>query len=854
MKKTHLNYLKTLVIFVSLMTATGFAQNAPAAPAANALPLPSPDWKIIHTAYPTEDLVVAGLNVLDFGAKADGQTDCTAAFQAALNRMGEAGGGTVFAPAGRYVFTTNLYIPVSVTLRGEWQAPTADDWTTKGTVLMPLAGRNSEDGPPFIMVDYCGGVKDLTIWYPEQSSVSPIPYPFCLEQKGGDNATFENLTLVNPYQGIRIGPGANELHYVHNVYGTPLRTGIWYDTTTDIGRLENVRFSPEYWRKSGLPGTAPEGSDSLTRWIKANGVAFHMLRSDWEYVANVEAEGYYRGFLMTQGAKGVANAQFYRLTLRNCTVAMEVEEVNAFGMTFTQCLFDGIETGVLLSERFKSAILFSECTLNGKDALVSSGTGNVLIETCLIERGNILLNGGTCSLVDLTLRDPDARIEVQDYVLGVAVAGNDYDALDHAINNHGAPDLIKTSENKITLSPVPVYPERTRRTYKPARAGLEVLHPGAENDAVNIQQAMDRMAEAGGGIVLLTAGDYLIRKPLNVPTGVELRGIHDVPHHTMGGGSILHIYPSKNDPAVTLQASCGLRGLSFNYPEQVLPNPNPYPFLLQGRGSDLYIINVNASNPYEFLDLRTHPCDNHFVDYLSGSPIKTGIAIGGKSKNGLVQNMQFNPHYARRLPRETRMFKDPGTIIWEYQKENLDALVVGDCYNQFLYQNFVFGSLYGIHFTKERGDGAINCISHGHGTDGSKVSAFFEHGNGTITLINNELVAMSSRDKTAIKMDPDFTDKTLLINTMVWGSPELLAEIEGGTLILQNLHANHHGKGIHIGEGELMAVNLNFAERRTHLKMTAQKSKASFSGVITTGPFEAETRKGRLKTDLMISR
>jgi hypothetical protein len=186
------------------------------------------------------------------------------------------------------------------------------------------------------------------------------------------------------------------------------------------------------------------------------------------------------------------------------------------------------------------------------------------------------------------------------------------------------------------------------------------------------------------------------------------------------------------------------------------------------------------------MDLMTHRCDNHFIDYLSGSPTKTGIAIGGKSENGVVQNMQLNPHYARRLPRGNKLFQDPGNKIWEYQKENLDALVIGDSVNQFLYQNFVFGSLYGIRFTKDSGSGAINCISHGHGTDGSKVGVFFDHGDGPITMVNSELVAMSSQNKTAIKIGPDFSNKATLINTLVWGHPDLLAAIDNGTLILQN--------------------------------------------------------------------
>ena len=80
----------------------------------------SPQWKIIKTKYPTADTVVAGFNVLDFGALGDGKSDCTGAFQQAMDAMSNAGGGTVFVPEGRYVIKGTLEIPTSVTLRGEW--------------------------------------------------------------------------------------------------------------------------------------------------------------------------------------------------------------------------------------------------------------------------------------------------------------------------------------------------------------------------------------------------------------------------------------------------------------------------------------------------------------------------------------------------------------------------------------------------------------------------------------------------------------------------------------------------------------------------------------------------------------
>ena len=814
-----------------------------------------PEWQIVKTKYPTADVVVAGYNVVDFGAKGDGRKDCTAAFQKALNRMKEAGGGTVFVPEGKYAFTGSLKIPPSVTLRGEWRQPTADDPAVRGTVLMPFGGRGKADGEPFISVDYCGGLKDLNIWYPAQSPTRPEPYPWTLIQKGGDNATFENLTLVNPWQGLRIGPGGNELHLVRNVYGTPLKTGIQYDSTTDIGRLETIDFSPRWWCGSSLP-KAPR----RLAWPRRYGTAIHMLRSDWEYVANVNIEGYAQGYRISQGVRGAANAQFYHLIIRNCGTAMEVEKTNPFGMVFTECCFVGTDHGVLLSESFDSAVLFSTCIFGGKNAILCRGKGNVLLDKCRVQHGNLTLEQGAHSILGTTLKDRSSRIKIEDGVTGTLLAGNTYPSPLPVVRNNAGAAILQTSDAVLPLNPIPDYPRDFVGTFVPPRIHLEPVSASGNDDTAAIQHALDEQERKGGGIVFLPGGDYRIRGHLRIPTGVALRGIHDVPHHTMGGGSVLHIYPPDSEPTIVMESGSCLRGLGFNYPEQDITDLKDYPFLIQGRGSDLGIIHINAANPYRFIDFMTHRCDNHFIDYASGSPLLIGIAVGGGSKNGVVRNLQFNPHYWGRRPRRNPFYDNgpdsgvrhgTGRQLWEYQKENMDALMVGHSTNEFLYQNFVYGSLYGIHFIQQNGEGAVNCISHGHGTDGSKVGCYFEYGHGVITMINTELVAMSSHNKTAIKLSEGFDSEATLINTMVWGNPDLLAEVGNGTLTLQNLHANHHGKGLRLSAGTLKAFNLSFNQPGSHLS-TAESTDAQMTGFITKGPFR--NLSGSVAPKLIIER
>jgi hypothetical protein len=815
----------------------------------------APEWRIVKTKYPTADVVVAGYNVLDFGAKGDGKTDCTRAFQTALNRMKEAGGGTVFVPEGNYLFKGSLNIPPSVTLRGDWREPTREHPAVRGTVLMPTAGQGNAEGEPFITVDYCAGIRNLNIWYPEQSLKNPTPYPWCLIQKTADNATFENLTLVNPYQGIRIGPDFNELHLVRNIYGTPLKVGIQYDSTTDIGRLEKIRFSPFWWAESRL-----NKSPTRVDWLLRNGTAIHMLRSDWEYVADVKIDGYAHGYLISEGVRGAANAQFYDLTITNCTTAMEVEKTNPYGMVFTKCSFDGIKHGVLLDRKFDSAVLFSESTFSGKEAIRCEGSGNVLLDQCRIARGRVSLESGAHSILGTQFSSKATRLYAEENISGLMLGGSKFANKLSPIKGSADEEQIQISDTSPALNSVPDYPQAAARTNAPARAALDLLTPSGADDTDAIQKALDLRGRRGGGIVFLAGGDYRLAGRLNVPTGVELRGIYDVPHHTMGGSSVLHVYPNDDEPTLTLQAGSGLRGLSFHYPEQNIEDIKKYPFLIQGRGSDIHIINVNASMPYQFIDLMTHRCDRHFIDYASGGPLLTGIAVGGGSTDGIVQNVQFNPHYCSRVPRRNPLYsnspdggvsRDTGKLLWETQKETLDALVVGHTVNQFLYQNFVFGSLYGIHFTEQNGKGAINCISHGHGTDGSKVGCYFEYGHGEIWMINNELVAMSSRNKTAIQLSKGFDSEATLINTMVWGSPDLLADIGNGTLTLQNLHANRHGSGLKLSSGSLKAYNLSFNQSGNHLS-TSDDAEAHLTGFITKGEFQS--LEGKRQPSLLIER
>ena len=102
-------------------------------------------------AAPMTQAAAPQLNVRDFGAKGDGVTDDTAAFQKALDAAATAGGGVVLAPRGNYLFAGALRVPAAVTLRGIWESVPAHNGLRDRGLPKP-----TDDGTTFVVT---GGAR-----------------------------------------------------------------------------------------------------------------------------------------------------------------------------------------------------------------------------------------------------------------------------------------------------------------------------------------------------------------------------------------------------------------------------------------------------------------------------------------------------------------------------------------------------------------------------------------------------------------------------------------------------------------------------------------------------------------------
>jgi hypothetical protein len=317
------------------------------------------------------------VNVRDYGALGDGQADDTAAFDKAMAVVAPKG-GTVSVPVGNYLIKTHLVVPPKVTLEGIWKVPTA--WTqNEGSTLLAVEGEGKESGPAFITLGPNSTIKGLTVFYPNQKKDKIAPYPWCVQGAGGDNSSVVDCLLVNPYQGVDFGTHPCGRHYVRNLYGQPLRRGLFVDQCYDIGRIENVHFWP-FW--------SWDGNEYMKKWLWENGEAFIFARTDWEYVHNTFCFGYRVGYRFTASATGAMNGNLVGIGADATVISVLVEQTQPPGLLITNgefVSFGGDQpTEVVVGPKHVGVVQFQNCAFWGPANQIAKieGKGYVSFNNC----------------------------------------------------------------------------------------------------------------------------------------------------------------------------------------------------------------------------------------------------------------------------------------------------------------------------------------------------------------------------------------------------------------------------------------------------------------------------------------
>lgn len=375
----------------------------------------------------------ADRSAADFGVRADGTTDDGPAIQKALDEVAKSGGGRVSLNGASYRLDTPITIPSGVSLSGTWDGP---HFPPQGTVILATAGRGEPDGTPLISLQPNATLRGVTVFYPNQKleKGSVIPYPWTIQGRG-TNGNVIDVTLVNPVKGIDFGTHPNELHYIRNVFGCPLQKGVFLDQTTDIGRVENVHFNPNFWARSGYPNAPTH--ELLIPFLGENCTAFEIGRSDWEFITNTFSFGCKVGYRFFESKAGPCNGNFTGIAADWARTAVLVEQTQPPGLLITNGQFVGSpesEAVVEIAASHTGVVQFTNSSFWGPHKRIASvrGTGRSAFQMCNFVQWDasnagvpaIEAEGGSLDISHSAFLKPGPQILLGEDLEAVTIMGN----------------------------------------------------------------------------------------------------------------------------------------------------------------------------------------------------------------------------------------------------------------------------------------------------------------------------------------------------------------------------------------------------------------------------------------------
>ncbi len=670
--------------------------------------------------------------------------------QTALNDVREKGGGTVFLALGDYTVTKPITVPVGVTLRGD--PARRSERVRQSTVLRIRGGHGDENGPAAFTVNPGAGLVGLVFFYPDQTLTNPTPYPWTVRSAAHPPVANDNQTVL-------------DCTFVNSWQGIQIGPD-WNELHT----IRNVRLCA---LKTGL------SIDSTTDIGRITDV--FISPTVWTLFSLGDTGGpqlpELREWLLTHETTGVDFGRSDWEFVRGLTVVFY-----RTGVRFRKGR-QGLTNGVIAKSSFLS------CGV-GLDLVALNGVGLAVYDSTFSSERSVLFEPGFDSIAQF---------------YGCKFAKDPVPPSKHALVRDV---LIPRRDWKRPAFPRPA----SKALYDVATFGAS---PDLDDNAPAFQKALD--AAKKGGTVYVPAGRYRFRGNLVVPAGVELRGCSAVPHHTCSGGSVLMPLHGRNEekgtPFISLGAQAGLRGLCFWYPEQTTIAPVPYPWTVRSLGPGCWIRDVNIGNGWQGVDFASHPSDNHLVSYLSGCCWRRALFVG-KSRNGYVEDLQFNPHYSLRRPHGLPAAKNPpappGPVPaagWEsgWLREHLQGFVFQNCASERIVGTFLYAAREGLVFT-----GANSACVLIHGTDtGTRGVVLDQRPGSRVEFALAQLVPWDSSatcEKAAIWCAPSDKGEAFFRASQFWAGPCTYVQRGMGTVVLDSLNSLSGPMAVYEGVTRLVAT------------------------------------------------
>lgn len=526
--------------------------------------------QLVETLYATSDVVIADYvpTEMGYGVDPTGMTDSTAGIQQALYDCYDAGGGTVYLPAGNYAISDTIYIPSYVTLRGDWQDP--DEGTEYGTIISVWMECEENEGAGAFKMGTCAGAVGLTLYYPMQTmdSIKPYGYAFWIEGKPNNSlATIKNVTIINGYRGIGTNPNtSHEMLQVENVKGTYLHCGMDAANGSDVGTVKNFVVNNKYWKEASADCMNAVAADVIDAYTKKYTTGMEFGDLEWYTYNNIAIDGCAIGIHTVPGVRVNFSGSMYDVKITNCAQGIVFDGLaTEWGMVLAKSYVEG---GIVNNTEAK--VKLSDVKVKGK--IVEASEQSITIDETDLSKLEIDYAKSYIK--------PKANVVVADLPIG--------------LYEDAAPYLQKLLEQVDSEGGGVVYvPAGTYRFRSPI-----TIPAGVELRGCSTVMTRDHGSFNKGTIFLCYYGDDQT--------------------DTKDGQAFITLVGEK----------AGVNGIRIVYPENSPYNEDYYTtYTIRGTAKDVYVVNTMISASAYGIDFSN--CDNHYIEGVVTCCYYNAIKVGG---------------------------------------------------------------------------------------------------------------------------------------------------------------------------------------------------------------------------------
>ena len=768
------------------------------------------DGPQLYQSSLSQEKVIAGYNVMDYGAKADGVSDDAAALQSAINAAEVAGGGVVYMPAGKYLIGAQIDLRKGVSVYGEW-IPADQEGFEDGTTLLVGTGKNNlsaQAADAFIRMYEGSKLSRVNIYYPDQNAASPEVYPYTIANGEYLGYTVECVNIINAYRGILVAQ--HNVVMLDNIYMSVISEGFYSDAIYDIPRYMNIHVSADVWADYEA-ATQGKNSEADIRNAVAGATAFRFGKIDWAYLYNICISDVNIGvrFETSTYAVGAFNGQFNAMNVSDVNYCFSVAELATIGAIVSSADLSAKISAVTTEEDFKypAQIFFNNSQFSsGEVTVCNEGDGALLFTECTFrEWGECVFDNVTMGYINADSCDFEQESSLIAH-MGPDVVGSMFVNCTFAVYptmyNESASSEIYIKDLNYE-EPIEAF-AATQNFDRPARSaatdkiyyasdfgavadGSLSDNSAATDNTAAIQQALNCAGANGGGIVYLGAGNYFVKEYLVIPSGVELKGVSENNRHfgIKARGTTLVTEHGKNEemgkPFVSLHDRAGLTGLNIFYPDQHYSDNVVYSPTVFVGGDDSYLYNVTIPNAYLGVLVKGK---NVHIDWLRTLGLKACLVLEG-ADNAFVENVMFT---GGDWQDGQRAENAPPTDHWtNFPNYHNEGIYISNSDGVVLFECFTFGMGHGLHLEGEVND----LLAVGMGVDCSSDAVVLENTGKNNVLINSQLVGIDNYVRSTSK----FSGEVSLYATLCWcGSSNVRCTFDGeGVVRMQQCKISNGG-------------------------------------------------------------